>query len=796
VINREPNGSSPSVQDLHEAYGVHLKLAQYPILAGRIRELMRRELFSRGVLTVDMFEREVRQKAIISQHREGLQDPFAQEPEKVWARRLAVIRDQLTDYYFANNMPHERLDELIKQVMASRSAPSTHELDLTFNPELAPLDLLFAQGEAYESLPPEDRKSVRHHLQEIIVVLIKSLLSDQLEFIGIAKEVFTIRDLIEIRRRCIGRGKIGGKAAGMLLAQKILQTPDPQDGLAVHEHVQIPDSYFLGADVHYDFQLVNDYTHYMNQKYRSREDIENDYPKIRQAYMDGHFPGEIIYGLRRILEEVGNTPLVVRSSSLLEVYFGAALAGKYKSVFCPNQGTLDENLEFLMNAIAQVYASTLSPDALLYRQHMGLVDYDERMAVLIQKAEGQRYHDYFFPTLAGVGYSRNPFRWSPKIRREDGFLRLVVGFGTRAVDRVSHDYPHLVALSHPQLRPYIGLTNVRKYSQHYIDVADLERNAIVTLPIHEVIEGDFPGLRYLASVDKREYISPIVARLRPEEARQIIITFDNLMRDRRFIDLMRTILDKLERYHHWPVDIEFTVEITPRYPHAEYTVHILQCRPLNSRTQSKRISLPEDVPEEDLILRTTHLVPQGAVEDIRYLIYVDPRAYSQAPSYETKTELARAIGRLNKRLQDERFMLIGPGRWGSSDPDLGVKISYADIFNTQALVEIPLLRGGSIAEPSYGTHFFQDLIEQDIYPLSVPIGEDGAELNTDLIRDAPNKLADISPEDADFEDTIQVIDLPEATDGRTMSLVMDDEEEIAIGYLKPKSETTDLGTKH
>jgi hypothetical protein len=318
-------------------------------------------------------------------------------------------------------------------------------------------------------------------------------------------------------------------------------------------------------------------------------------------------------------------------------------------------------------------------------------------------------------------------------------------------------------------------------------VADLDRNAIVTLPIRDVLEGDFPGLRYLASVDKRDYISPIVARLRSEEARRIIITFDNLMRDRRFIQLMRTILDKLERYHRWPVDIEFTVDITPRYPHAEYTVHILQCRPLNSRTQSKRLSLPEDVPDQDLILRTTHLVPQGAVENIRYLIYVDPKAYSLAPSYETKTELARVVGRLNKRLDDTRFILIGPGRWGSSDPDLGVKISYADIFNTQALVEIPLMRGGSIAEPSYGTHFFQDLIEQDIYPLSVPVGEDGAELNTDFIHSAPNKLADILPEDTEFENTIRVIDLPEATDGRTMTLVMDDEEELAIGYLKPKS---------
>ena len=126
-----------------------------------------------------------------------------------------------------------------------------------------------------------------------------------------------------------------------------------------------------------------------------------------------------------MLEEVGNAPLIVRSSSLLEDNFGTAFAGKYDSYFCANQGTPEGNLAALLNAIKRVYASVLSPDALLYRQQVGLVDYDERMAILLQKVEGSRYRDFFFPMVSGVGYSRNPFPWNPKIRREDGFLRLV-----------------------------------------------------------------------------------------------------------------------------------------------------------------------------------------------------------------------------------------------------------------------------------------------------------------------------------------------------------------------------------
>ncbi len=764
-------------------YSIQLKLAQYPILARKMREHMRQELFSKGIITLTEFEAEVREKAILSQYREGLHDPFAQEPERIWDERLNVIRDQLTDFYFAYNLPLDRLEEIIQSVLASRTIPQDQELALTFNPELASWDLLFSQGAEYEALAPEKRAEVQHHLREIIVVLIKGMLSDQLEFVGVAKELFTVRDLIDIRRRCIGRGKIGGKAAGMLLAQKILQKADPEDTLDVGQYVQIPDSYFIGADVFYDFQLINGFTRFMNQKYRPREEIEADYPRIRRAYIEGRFPGEIIYSLERVLERVGNAPLIVRSSSLLEVHFGAALAGKYESVFCPNQGTAAENLSALLTAVARVYASTLSPDALLYRQRMGLVDYDERMAVLIQKAEGNRYRKYFFPTIAGVGYSHNPFRWSPKIRKDEGFLRLVSGFGTRAVERVPNDYPRIVALSHPQLRPYVGARETRKYSQHFIDVVDLEANKRVTLPVRDVLGDDYPALRYLASLDKGDYLAPIISRLDAGDTRTLILTFEQLTKDQNFITLMRTILKKLERALAWPVDIEFTVDIHPKYPHADYTVHLLQCRPLVSQKQVKSVEIPDKIPDADIILRATKLVPNGVVSKIRYIVYVDPALYNQAPNYETKFEIARIIGRLNKRLENESFILIGPGRWGSSDVDLGVKVTYADVFNTKVLVEVPLFRAGNTAEPSYGTHFFQDLIETGIYPLPI-IPEAGAFLNTAFLTDTPNALHALLPNDIAYAPYIHVTDVPAVSKGRYLEIVMNDEQELAIGYLK------------
>lgn len=782
----EMNINQDSFNHLNEAYGIQLKLAQYPVLGRKIRQLMRSALFTRGIITLENFEAEVKEKAIMSQYREGLRDPFGQEPEYIWYQRLAVIRDQLTDFYFAYNFPPDELEDIIQSVLTGRASAQSSELTLSFNPELAPWDLLFAQGQAYEELPPEQRSEVQHHLQEIIVVLIKGMLSDQLEFVGIAKELFTIKDLIDVRRRCIGRGKIGGKAAGILLAHKILEIEDSEEPEALHKHVNIPDSYYIGADVFYDFLLINNFTRFMNQKYRTSEEITKDYPIIQQSYTQGHFPNEITYSMRQLLEEMGDSPIVVRSSSLLEVHFGAALAGKYKSVFCPNQGTLEQNLIDLQKAVAEVYASTLSPDALLYRKHMGLVDYDERMAILIQKVQGTRYHQFFFPSVAGVGYSLNPFRWNPKIKREAGFLRLVAGFGTRAVERVANDYPRIVALSHPQLRPNVGVAEMRKYSQHFIDVLDIDANDMKTLPVREVLQGDYPALRYLASLDKGEYLTPIITRISKSNSSNLVLTFDQLTQDKNFIRLMRAILKKLERYHEMPVDIEFAVSIQSKYPQTDYTVHLLQCRPLVSKKQIKNVEIPSTISESDLIFQTTKLVPQGIVYGVRYIIYVAPVPYSQSPDYETKTEIAKIVSKLNKRLEDEDFILIGPGRWGSSEADLGVRVSYADIFNTKVLIEIPLKQKGSTAEPSYGTHFFQDLVETGIYPLPIDPREKDATLNTKFLDNAPNALETLLPEAAPYTQYVHVIDIPETTDGRYLDIIMNDEEERAVGYLKSR----------
>ncbi|MBI5035156.1 MAG: phosphoenolpyruvate synthase [Chloroflexi bacterium] len=770
----------PEPQKTPKVLALYLELSQYPILAPTIRARMRQELFTRGVITREAFEAEVQTKARHSQQLEGLIDPIAQEPPDVWDRRQQQTRDNLTDFYFAYNLPHDLFKDIVQATIAQRNP--NQKVILTFNPELAPIDMVLQRGEEFEALPPAERAQVKHHLQEIIVVLLKTVVSDQLSFIRVAKEWFTVPDIREIRKHRIGDGKIGGKAAGMLLAWKILQHQAAEDGWNLTDYVTLPESYYIGANILYEFNLQNGLFFSVDQKYKPREEIEDDYPGIVKAYLNARFPLDANERLRELLEKMGRTPLIVRSSSLLEDNFGTSFAGKYESFFLPNQGTVHENLDELIAAVKRIYASVLSPDPLVYRRRMGLLDYDERMAILIQPVQGDRHGRYIYPTLAGVGYSRNPFRWNPQIRREDGFLRLVWGLGTRAVDRVDNDFPRMVALSHPNLRPDSGASEVRRHSQHYVDLIDLETNEFTTRRVSETISPDDAALPYLASEDHGDYIQPLFSDARTANPEQLVLTFDGLLKKTPFVPLMKTMLRRLETVYHFPIDIEFTADIIadPKQPNVR--VQLLQCRPQSQYAANTKIALPSNVPESDKVFSTDRLVPSGVVSHIRYIVYVSPEKYITADP-TVKLELARVVGRLNKCLEGQNFILMGPGRWGSTNPDLGVHITYADINNTRVLVEIALPRGEGIPEVSYGTHFFQDLVEARIYPLPLFPAQPGTLFNRAFFSSAPNVLARLSPQDAVYADFVQVIDVPSVSQGRHMELVMDEDKGAALAYL-------------
>jgi hypothetical protein len=759
---------------------LYLELTQYPILAGRIRERMRREIFRTGVITQEALEAEIQEKAVQSQQREGLVDPLKQEPPDIWAQRLAIIRDNLTDFYFAYNLPHERFVEIVRKTLSERSP--THEVVLTFHPELAPWDMLFAQGEAYEALPTKERHRVEHHLKEIKVVLTKAMISDHLGYVGIAKDWFDMSDLRGVLDRRIGRGKIGGKAAGIVLADCILRKSANTDLL---ECLHVPRSWFLGADVFYQFNQLNGMVGFANQKYKDERQIRAEHDSIRDQFRAGRFPNEIVDGLRSILDQVGRLPLIVRSSSLLEDSFGTSFAGKYESYFCPNQGTHEENLKRLMDAIRNVYASVYSADVLLYRRLNGLLDYDERMAILIQEVQGKRMGDYFLPDAAGVAFSRNQFRWSPRIDRKAGFLRVVWGLGTRAVEQIGGDYPRLVALSHPNLQPDSNPKHIQRYSQRQVDVIDFETNTVHTVGVDQLIHPDLPHLRLLAQRFSDGHLQEFVSIPIDLDPAEVVITFDGLLRRTPFADLMRQMLEPLERAYTTPVDVEFLVLLNEadrqgRHP----TIHLLQCRP-QSRLKGEAVELRRDIPADRRIFVSQRLVPDGRVNDVEYIIYVSPSAF-YALDRPTKVELARLVGRLNERLADKVFILIGPGRWGSDNPDLGIPVRYGDIYRARALIEVA--NDESAPEPSYGTHFFQDLVEAHIYPLALALSDPGAEFNQAYFEQAPNALVDLLPAASAWAGVVRVIHVPQASDGALLELAMDGDAGTAMAYLATSAE--------
>jgi hypothetical protein len=754
---------------------IYLRLSQYPILAKQIRRRMREELYRHGVITRERLEAEVKEKAESSQRREGLTDPLAEERSEVWEQRLGQIRDQLTDFYFAYNLPLGLFESLIGELLAERNVRRGESGIAQFNPELTPVEILLGQLKQWEDLSVEDGSRTRKEIEDVTAVLVKTLISEQPGFVQLARSWLTKEDFQYLQSRRVGEGKIGGKAGGLLLAWRILRTMLPGE---IHRMV-IPNSHFLGADVFSRF-LVDNRLEYANQKYKPLDQVRSEYPLIEQDFLQHPLPEDVIDRLRGILRETENTPLVARSSSLLEDGLETAFAGKYLSIFCPNQGTIDERMEKLTAAVRRVYASVFHPDALFYRRRMGLMETDERMAVLIQEVQGSEYHGAFFPTLAGVAFSYSPIVWDSRLRKEEGFCRLVMGLGTRAVARAAEDYPRLVMLSHPALRPENTPADIRRYSQKTVDVVDLRSGETASWPVARLLGADFPALRWLASVDRGDTVMPVFS-LGPELApERMILTMDNFLKESGFVGLLKGVLSTLARAYGVPVDVEFAVTLDPESAAPEMKFHLLQCRAQAGGSGGGPHKIPKGIAAEDKFFVATRVVPQGAVHQVDAVCYVDAEAYGALADAGERKAVAEIIGRLNKLLEGRTFILIGPGRWGSINPLLGVPVTYADIFNTRALVELAVAEQGAAPEPSYGTHFFQDLVEAHIYPIAVYPDHPGDVFRREWMSNAKNSLGELLPDARNPKDCVKLVNIPREFDGKKMDLLMDGETAVAF----------------
>jgi hypothetical protein len=616
--------------------------------------------------------------------------------------------------------------------------------------------------------------------------VLKMVVTRDVRFSALAQRYFDLGDLIEIMKRMIGTGQIGGKTLGMLLARAILRRAAPRWSDRLESH----DSFYIGSDVFYTY-LVENGCWWLRRRQGDFDAYLQQAAEARERILRGTFAESVGEQFAEMLEYFGQSPIIVRSSSLLEDNYGNAFSGKYDSVFCANQGSPAQRLEAFMAAVRTVYASTMSPESLAYRQHHGLLDQDEQMGLLVQRVSGELYGRHFFPQVAGVGFSFNPFVWKKTIDPQAGFLRLVFGLGTRAVDRTDDDYTRLVALNEPALRPEGTGSDARQYGQRRVDVLDLQANALVAREFAEVARDLEADLLELFSEENSSRASGSAAE---GGTATPVLDFDRMLAQTRFAPDMRELLRALETAYDNPVDIEFTANFLPD---GQYRINLLQCRPFQVKIlgTGSRAKIPASLTaEQKLIESEGPVVGHSLATGIHRLIYVVPAVYAQL-SMSQRYSVARAIGRLthlNDGGSQRTIMLVGPGRWGTSMPSLGVPVSFAEINTVSVICELALMHEGLVPDISLGTHFFNDLVEMDMLYFAVSPGKSGHLLNEAWLCAQPNRLAELLPAAQGLADALRVID-PGRDGQASLCLNVDSMNQRALCYLDAGAPANEAG---
>jgi hypothetical protein len=550
----------------------------------------------------------------------------------------------------------------------------------------------------------------------------------------------TLDDLLAVRARMIGIGTIGGKAAGMLLARAVLR----HDAPTLLGRLEAHDSFYVGTEV-FDTFFVHNGLWWLRRRQRDADGFLQGLDGeagARARILGGRFPDATLRQFEAMLDYFGEWPFIVRSSSRLEDRYGNAFAGQYDSVFCVNQGSREQRLADLLAAVRQVYASTLSEQALRYRQRRGLLDEHEQMALLIMRVSGTAGGRYFHPHAAGVGLSVNPYPWNPRIDMKAGVVRLVAGLGTRAVDRADDDYTRLVALNAPELRPETHFGAIARHAQRRMDTLDLQANAVVTGPFAELVKGqaDFPADLFTT---------------REAQDRPPFLTFDGLIARTDFVSDLRTVLATLHAAYAHPVEIEFALNFASD---GGYRINLLQCRPMQVRSVEgvAEVEPPDDA--RRLLTACGAVIGPGRVIRPNRMIYVRPSAFGVLNQAQ-RLAVTRVIGRLNALSGAQCVLMLGPGRWGSRDPFLGIPVLFSEINHVAALCEIVAMHENLVPDVSLGTHFLNELIEADLLYFALFPKLAGNQIDEAAILGWPNQLMALLPADGEWAGVVHVVDL-------------------------------------
>jgi len=494
--------------------------------------------------------------------------------------------------------------------------------------------------------------------------------------------------------RILGDGFVGGKAIGLIFTAAACEFEDA----CISEYpelVRFPESTIVATGYYDSFIRENRLEAVVQAKCDSRlGKVE-----MAQRFIESPLPKQLTRELRHHLA-IEKRPMAVRSSSFLEDNLKHSFAGIYQSFFIPNRGNDRARLQQLETAIKLVYLSTFGDNAKEYRARHNIKWREEKMGVLIQNLIGKAYPDHlYYPLLAGVGFSRNFYPWSDKISPEDGVVRVVMGLGTRAVGRY---YARVFSPSAPMLRPEGGsVQDIVRYSQRDIDALDLETGAMQSPRVTDLKDTNDQLYKVTSELREKTYLMDAPNRLDGNE--DLVLTFNPILDGDRvypFVKTAKSLLKNLEQLFGVPIDMEFAVDLG-----GDDRFYIVQVRPLGGRAEHKPVRIPVTIPVEDVVLSSENVLGNGIKRGIRHIVYVPLEKYRFDKGYD----IARRIGEINSGFKEGGgYILIGPGRWATSHPDLGVPVHYSEISHAEVIVECS--HGDFTPELSYGTHFFGDMV--------------------------------------------------------------------------------------
>jgi hypothetical protein len=321
------------------------------------------------------------------------------------------------------------------------------------------------------------------------------------------------------------------------------------------------------------------------------------------------------------------------------------------------------------------------------------------------------------------------------------------------VDRAIGDYAKIVCLDDPMRLSPTDYEDQKKYTQHGADVISIKDNVLSSADLDEIFTRDIKTDKALfASLDTNT-----ANRLRELGHRSgkvpYIFDFKKLLKNTEFPPLMRDVLALLSKAYDYPVDIEFTANFSAG---GQFKVNLLQCRPLQTRGLGKPIEIPKLYDKADCFFSVKGNFMGGNIRlPLDYVVYVDAQAYKRL-NEQNKYAIARQIGVINACLKDKNALLIGPGRWGTTTPSLGVPVHFTELCNMSVICELSSPEAGFMPELSYGSHFFQDLVETGIFYVAIMVGHKDVSFEPGWVLGRENQLAILSPQSKAFSDVIHI----------------------------------------